>query len=498
MGRQKSAEVVVGLSPQTEGRNRLNGLGANLSMTTGAAAKSVETQTLCAKRRGQYPCEYATEAASVTAGTEHSHEESPDLLAAILDRSNMKRAYDRVLRNKGAPGIDGMTVGELKAYLKLHWLEHREAILNSCYDPQPVHKVEIPKSGGGKRQLGIPTVLDRLIQQALHQQLSPIFENTFSDNSYGFRPGRKAGQAVQQAQSYAEAGYRWVVDLDLEKFFDRVNHDILMSRVARQIKDKRILKLIRSYLEAGMMMDGLVEARKTGTPQGGPLSPLLSNILLTDLDNELERRGHKFSRYADDCNIYVKSKEAGQRVLDSVTGYLESVLKLKVNRDKSDVGRPWKRVFLGYTLCPRKRNVRLRVSGKAINRFKGDLKRLFRKGRGRSIRTTIKELAPKLRGWMNYFRHIGVKGILQELDGWIRRHLRKILWRQWKRTYTRVKRLMRLGIGEERAWKSAGNGRGAWWNAGASHMNQALPKKLFDRIGLISLVDYNQRLKYLA
>ncbi len=498
MGRQKSAEVIVGLSPQTEGWNTLNGLGAELSMTTGAAVKSVEIQTLCAKGRGRYPCEYATEAANVTAGTENFHKESLDLLTAVLDRSNMKRAYDRVLRNKGAPGVDGMMVSELKAYLQSHWLEHREAIRNGSYEPQPVRRVEIPKSGGGKRQLGIPTVLDRLVQQALHQQLSLIFEPTFSNNSYGFRPGRKAGQAVQQAQSYAEAGYRWLVDLDLEKFFDRVNHDILMARVARQVKDKRILKLIRSYLEAGIMTGGLAVARKTGTPQGGPLSPLLSNILLTDLDKELERRGHKFSRYADDCNIYVRSKEAGQRLLGSITEYLESELKLKVNREKSAVGRPWERVFLGYTLCRRKRNIRLKVSAKAINRFKGDLKRLFRKGRGRSIRVTIKELAPKLRGWMNYFRHIGVKGILQELDGWIRRHLRKILWRQWKRTYTRFKRLIRLGIREERAWKSVTNGRGAWWNAGASHMNQALPKKLFDRIGLISLVDYNQRLKCLA
>ncbi len=270
-------------------------------MTTGAVVRSAEIQTLCAEGRGQYPRGSATEAANVTAGMDNFHEETPDLLAAILDRSNMQRAYDRVMRNKGAPGVDSMTVGDLKAYLKSQWPEHREALQNGRYQPQPVRKVEIPKSGGGMRQLGIPTVLDRLIQQALHQQLSPIFESTFSNHSYGFRPGRKAGQAVLQARSYAEAGYRWVVDLDLEKFFDRVNHDILMARVTRQVKDKRVLGLIRAYLEAGIFAGGLVTARKAGTPQGGPLSPLLSNILLTDLDKELEKRGHKFCRYADDC-----------------------------------------------------------------------------------------------------------------------------------------------------------------------------------------------------
>ena len=467
-------------------------------MTTGAAVRSVEIQTLCAEGRGRYPCESAAEAANVTAGTGNFHEESPDLLAAVLDRSNMQRAYDRVMRNKGAPGVDGMTVGELKACLKLHWPEHREALRNDRYDPQPVRKVEIPKSGGGMRQLGIPTVLDRLIQQALHQQLSPIFESTFSNHSYGFRPGRKAGQAVLQARSYAEAGYRWVVDLDLEKFFDRVNHDILMARVTRQVKDKRVLRLIRAYLEAGVFAGGLVTARKAGTPQGGPLSPLLSNILLTDLDKELERRGHKFCRYADDCNIYVRSEEAGQRVLRSITEYLEGTLKLKVNREKSGVGRPWERTFLGYTLCRRKYNIRLKVADKAIRRFKGDLKGVFRRGRGCALRQTVEALNPKLRGWMNYFREIGVKGVLQELDGWIRRHLRKLLWRHWKCPKVRYRKLLRLGLSEERARMSAYNGRGAWWNARAPHMNQMLPKKLFDGIGLISLVDYNQRLKCLT
>jgi RNA-directed DNA polymerase len=417
------------------------------------------------------------------------------LMSAVLERGNMMRAYERVLRNKGAPGVDGMAVGELKAHLKVHWPEIKEQLLEGRYQPLPVRKVEIPKPGGGQRMLGIPSAQDRLIQQALHQILSPLFEETFSTHSYGFRAGRSAAQAVQQARSYIEEGRRWVVDADLEKFFDRVNHDILMSRLARKVEDKRILKLIRSYLQAGIMEGGITTARTEGTPQGGPLSPLLSNILLTDLDRELERRGHRFCRYADDCNIYVRSQRAGERVLVSMTHFLESRLKLRVNRDKSGVDRPWKRSFLGYTVCSRKYNVRLKVAPKSIQRLKGNLKALFRAARGRSIRRTLAELAPKLRGWANYFRHAGVKGVFEELDGWIRRHLRKILWRQWKRPLTRARKLMRLGLSEVRAWTSATNGRGPWWNSGASHLNQALPKKRFDRLGLVSLMDQFHRLK---
>jgi RNA-directed DNA polymerase len=465
-------------------------------MTLKAADRVAGMPPLATGERGQYLRSTADQCAGVAVRKGYSHEEPTDLLSAVLERPNMLRAYDRVMRNKGAPGVDGLTVAELKGYLKVHWARHRQELLEGTYQPQPVRTVEIPKPGGGVRQLGIPTVLDRLIQQALHQVLSPVFEQGFSASSYGFRPGRNAGQAVKQARDYVEAGHRWVVDIDLEAFFDRVNHDMLMARVARQVKDKRVLKLIRAYLEAGSCTGGLVTARREGTPQGGPLSPLLSNILLTDLDRELEKRGHRFCRYADDCNIYVRSERSGERVLGSITHYLETTLKLKVNRVKSGVGRPWQRKFLGYTVCNRRYNVRLRVDPKVVKRLRGDLKAVYRRGRGRSLGRIIEELNPKLRGWINYFRHIGVKNVLEELDGWIRRHLRQILWLQWKRSYTRAMNLMRLGLEEKRAWDSAQNGRGSWWNAGAPHLNQALPKKLFDRLGLVSLVDYYHRLTW--
>ena len=400
-------------------------------------------------------------ASSVTATREHSGAEAEQLLEAVVERKNMWLALKQVERNSGAAGVDNMTVAQLRDYLREHWLRIKEELLAGSYQPQPVLKVEIPKPGGkGMRMLGIPTVVDRLLQQALQQVLSPLFEPHFSESSYGFRPQRSAHQAVLKARQYVREGRRWVVDIDLEKFFDRVNHDILMSRLARRIKDKRVLRLIRSYLQAGMMSNGLTTARREGTPQGGPLSPLLSNILLDELDKELERRGHKFCRYADDCNVYVQSRSAGERVLKSLTMFLERRLRLKVNAEKSAVARPWERKFLGYSFTMQ-RETRLKVARESVQRLKGKLRDIFRRGRGRNLNKLIEEeLTPLLRGWMNYFRLVEVKGVFEELDSWIRRKLRGLIWRKWKRPFTRAKNLMQRGLEKERALKSAMTGRG--------------------------------------
>ncbi len=418
-------------------------------------------------------------------------------MEAMLSRDNMMAALRRVAANKGAPGIDSMPVEELRAHLVANWPRIKEDLLAGRYRPMPVRGVEIPKPGGGKRLLGIPTVLDRLLQQAMHQVLMPLFDPDFSNSSYGFRPGRSAHQAVLAARSHIAAGRRFVVDIDLEKFFDRVNHDVLMARVARRVADKRVLRLIRHYLQAGLMLGGLATARREGTPQGGPLSPLLSNILLDDLDKELERRGHAFCRYADDCNIYVGSRRAGERLMAGLTRFLAERLRLTVNLAKSAVDRPWNRSFLGYTVTAHK-EPRLRVAVKSVARLRDKLRDQFRQGRGRSIGRTIEALRPLLRGWMQYFRLAQAKGVFEELDGWLRRKLRCILWRQWKRPRTRAQRLMQRGLDEARALVSANNGHGPWWNAGASHMNDAFRKTFFDQLGLISLLEQHRRLNYAA
>ena len=427
-------------------------------------------------------------ASTSTASQNNSDPRENQLMEEVLTKENMAKAIKRVEENQGAAGIDDMTVGELEIYLQKEWPRIRGELLEGRYKPKPVRRVMIPKTGGGERALGIPTVVDRLIQQAVHQVISPTFEKDFSESSYGYRPKRSAQQAVEAARRYVSEGRRWVVDIDLEKFFDRVNHDILMARVARKVKDKRILLLIRRYLQAGIMEDGLTKASTEGTPQGGPLSPLLSNILLDDLDKELERRNHKFCRYADDCNIYVHTQRAGERVKESVTLFLSKKLKLKVNEAKSAVDRPWRRKFLGYTITM-DREPRLRASLASIRKLKDTLRTIFKRGRGRNIVRLIKEeLNPVIRGWGNYFSLSRVKKIPEELDYWIRRKLRCILWRQMKRTKTRAKRLMKRGIKESRAWMSAGNQRGAWWNAGASHMNQAYPITYFNKLGLVNLI----------
>jgi len=432
------------------------------------------------------------------AGTEETRPKAEGLLKEVLRRENLLEALKRVRSNRGAPGVDGMTVEALSPYLKGEWPRIREELLGGTYVPSPVRQVTIPKPDGkGVRTLGIPTVLDRFIQQAVLQGITPVFDPHFSGSSFGFRPGRGYHDAVRAAQGHVEAGYRFVVDIDLEKFFDRVNHDVLMARVARRVGDKRLLRLIRRYLEAGIMIEGVVSPREEGTPQGGPLSPLLSNILLDDLDKELERRGHRFCRYADDCNVYVKSKAAGDRVMESIARFLGKRLRLMMNRDKSAVDRPWNRKFLGYTMTPHRRP-KLKVAPGSVKRVKAHIREIVRKGRGRSLAKVIGEITPFLRGWVAYFRLSQVKNVFEEMDQWIRRKMRLILWRQWKRPRTRAKKVIRLGIDRARAYPSAYNGRGPWWNAGASHMNAAVPAKWLQHQGFMSLLAEHRRLNGLA
>jgi RNA-directed DNA polymerase len=410
------------------------------------------------------------------------------LLEQVVDSENMRLAWQQVKRNGGAAGVDGRSVEETAEFLRSNWLDLRQRLLDGTYQPRPVQRVEIPKPGGGVRKLGIPTVVDRLVQQAISQVLTPLFNPEFSESSYGFRPGRSAHDAVLKAREYQQAGKRWVVDMDLKQFFDEVNHDILMSRLGKKVKDKRLKWLLNAFLKAGVQCGNKLEPTDKGTPQGGPLSPLLSNILLDDLDKELERRGHSFCRYADDCNIYVRSRRAGERVLQSVTRFIER-LKLKVNRSKSAVGRPWERIFLGFSFTHHRQS-RIRIPQETLKQFRHKLKGLFRQGRGRNLNRFIREdLNPVLQGWLQYFSLAETRGYAEEMDGWIRRRLRCIIWRQWKRGRTRSRKLRGCGVEEGRARASAYNGRGPWWNSGAFHMNDAFRKRYFDKVGLYSLLD---------
>jgi RNA-directed DNA polymerase len=412
------------------------------------------------------------------AATEHMLEE-------VLDRENLKEALEKVLDNKGAAGVDGMKVEQLPAYLKANWKRHRQELLEGRYTPRAVRKVEIPKADGkGKRMLGIPCAIDRFIQTALQQVFQKHWDGTFSQHSYGFRPGKSQHQAVKQAQEYVSSGLRWVVDLDLEKFFDRVQHDVLMGRIAKRVKDKRVLKLVRAFLNAGMMEDGLTKPTEEGVPQGGPLSPILSNLLLDDLDKELEKRGLRFVRFADDCNTYVATKRAGERVMESITKFLSKRLRLKVNEEKSAVGRPWERKFLGFTFTNQKQP-RRRIAPAALKRVKNKLRRLTSRKRGNSLRQIMEELTKYLRGWLGYFRHCQTPSVLEALEKWVRRKLRCLVWKRWKRSTTRFKRLRAMGLSVHQARLGAGNGsRGPWRMSKTPALNTALSVAFFENLGL--------------
>jgi len=397
----------------------------------------------------------------------------------ILSRENLLRAFRQVERNGGSPGIDGMTVKELRPYLRDNWLSIRDALIRGKYRPRPVRRVEIPKPGGGLRKLGIPTVLDRFIQQGILQVLQSICDPKFSPFSYGFRPGRSCHQAVQQAQRYIRCGYAWVVDLDLEKFFDRVNHDVLMRKLASFISDRKVLRLINRYLQSGVLVGGVLEATVEGTPQGGPLSPLLANVLLDSFDRELERRGLLFVRYADDSNIYVRSRRSAIRVLRSVSQYLSRHLKLQVNKSKSAVGRPWERQFLGFSFTTTRKRC---LSVKALKQVKAKIRELTRRTRGRKILDVIKELRLYLRGWIGYYGYIEIRSILKELDSWIRRKLRCYLLKQWGRGSYRE--LRRRGISRSLAWNTVKSAHGPWRLSRSPALSIALPGRYFDKMGL--------------
>jgi RNA-directed DNA polymerase len=406
-----------------------------------------------------------------------------ELMEEVCERENCKQALARVKANKGSAGVDGMTVEQLPEHLKQHWPTIREQLLSGTYRPQPVRRVEIPKPEGGMRKLGIPTVLDRFVQQAVMQVLQRRWDRTFSEHSYGFRPGRSAHQAVKQAQQSMSEGYRWVVDLDLEKFFDRVNHDKLMAKLAERVSDKHLLKLIRAFLRAGVMENGLVSPVDEGTPQGGPLSPLLSNIVLDEFDREVERRGLRFARYADDCNIYVRSRRAGSRVMESLARFITTKLKLKVNAQKSAVARPWERKFLGFSFTNEKAP-RRRIAPKAVDRFKERVRELTGRTRGISVERMAEDLSRYLRGWIGYFGKCETPSVLQGLERWIRHRLRSMVWKQWKRGTVRFAELLKRGVGRDLAAQTAGSAHGPWRLANSPALSLALPNAYFDSLGI--------------
>src|SRR6266542_2157985 len=428
-----------------------------------------------------------TEAPRVKRETEDPAE-NQRVMEEVCEGENRREALKRVRANQGSPGIDGMTVDELPEYLEQHWPAVREQLLSGTYEPKPVKRVEIPKPDGGVRKLGIPTVLDRFVQQAVQQVLQKQWDPTFSEHSYGFRQGRSTQQAVAQAQRYIAEGHGWCVDFDLEKFFDRVNHDKLMGAIAKRGEDKRLLNLIRAFVNAGGMEDGLVSPSVEGTPQGGPLSPLLSNLVLDELDRELERRGHRFVRYADDSNIYVRSERAGQRVMESVKRFITEKLKLKVNESKSAGAKPQERKFLGFS-CTSGKELKRKIAPKAIDRFKERVREITHKSRGRSMEKVMEELAPYLRGWRGYFGFCETPAVLRHLDSWIRRRVRCAFWRQWKTGRKRFAELVRRGVSRQSAAKAAGSRGGPWRVSQSPALNQALSNAYLASLGLPSLVE---------
>lgn len=412
---------------------------------------------------------------------------SEQLLERMLDWSNIKKAARQVTRNKGSAGIDGMETSELPHWLQSNFASFKKSIETNTYRPSPVRMCEIEKIGGGLRELGIPTVIDRMLQQALYQILNPYFDPFFSENSYGFRKGRNPQQAVIAARDFQREGKRYVVDIDLSKFFDRVNHDLLIALIKRKIKDRRIWRLVDLYLKSGVMVGGITSLRLKGTPQGSPLSPLLSNIMLDKLDKELEKRGHSFCRYADDFRIYVHSQKAGERVYESITSFIEKKLKLKINNDKSKVDRSYRRNFLGYGFTSEKRT-RLRVPKERLTRLRKKVKQECKHGRGKNVKRFIAEtLNPMLRGWSNYYKSVETISFAKVLDKWIRRRLRVIIWRQWKRPWTRYKNIRKAGFSHVEALMSAYNNRGCWWNSGHNYVVLTLNNKLFASLGLVSV-----------
>ena len=491
---QESAEVIVPTPSRWEGQNDKE--DRHLTRSSDEHGKPTDSDRVTSgQAKAVKPLGLDQRAEQSAVRDEEMSSAEGELWAQVWGRENLTAALKRVEQNGGAPGIDGMTVQELRPYLKAHWLEHRAQLDAGTYQPQSVRRVEIPKPDGGVRLLGIPTVLDRFIQQALLQALTPLFEPHFSAHSYGFRPKRGAHDAVKAAQAYVQAGYDWVVDMDLDKFFDRVNHDRLMARVARRVKDKRVLKLLRRYLASGVMVNGVVRASEEGTPQGGSLSPLLANILLDDLDKELERRGHRFVRYADDCNIYVKTPRAGERVLASVRRFVEQKLKLKVNESKSKVDRPAKRKILGFRIFRRKGEVLLGIAPKAVKRCRERLRELTRRTRSGTLMDILNEVNTHLRGWTGYFQLADTPSPFQELDEWVRRRLRQLVWKRWKKPRTRQRNLIALGLSPSVAREASGSGKGYWRIAASPPVQQALSNAYWREQGLLSAKERYHQLR---